>query len=115
MVDVTGGVTDLVGHSYEDPAFIHDLNELIHHHTPAGQGARSNLAAARSAPRALRPGRPAPQLLPPRNRPLAARPLKLLLSNDDGIDAPGLQALAEAAAAFGETRRSSPPRPRNPA
>lgn len=51
MVDVTGGLTDLVGHSYGDPAFIADLRALIHHHTPAGVGPRANLE-----PREIRPG-----------------------------------------------------------
>jgi esterase/lipase superfamily enzyme len=43
MVDVTGALTDFTGHSYEDPAFVHDLSELFYHHTPAGTGGRSNL------------------------------------------------------------------------
>lgn len=50
MVDVTGDLTDLVGHSYEDPAFIRDLGELIYHHTPAGTGARTNLIAKEPRP-----------------------------------------------------------------
>src|SRR6516225_2098900 len=34
--------------------------------------------------------------------------MKLLLTNDDGIDAPGLQALCDAAAAFGERVVAAP-------
>jgi 5'-nucleotidase len=37
-----------------------------------------------------------------------ARPRRLLLTNDDGIDAPGLAALARAAASFGEARTVAP-------
>ena len=50
MVDVTSDLADLVGHSYEDPAFIHDLKALVYHHTPAGRGDRSNLEAKHVRP-----------------------------------------------------------------
>ncbi len=43
MIDVSNALADPVGHSYQDPAFIGDLKELIVHGTPAGSGARSNL------------------------------------------------------------------------
>lgn len=43
MIDVTGSFAAQFGHSYEDPAFIRDLGELIYNDTPAGTGARSNL------------------------------------------------------------------------
>jgi esterase/lipase superfamily enzyme len=43
MIDVTRGLADAIGHTYEDPAFIRDLRELIYHHTPAGTGGRRNL------------------------------------------------------------------------
>lgn len=45
MIDVTGSFASQFGHSYEDPAFIHDLRALIYHDTPAGVGERSNLVA----------------------------------------------------------------------
>lgn len=43
MIDVSSGLAGSFGHSYEDPAFIRDLRELIYHDTPAGTGARSHL------------------------------------------------------------------------
>ncbi len=43
MIDVSSGLAVQFGHSYEDPAFIRDLRELIYHDTRAGTGARSNL------------------------------------------------------------------------
>jgi len=43
MIDVSNGLAGEFGHSYEDPAFIRDLRQLIYHNTPAGTGARSNL------------------------------------------------------------------------
>ncbi|MDQ6913274.1 MAG: alpha/beta hydrolase [Verrucomicrobiota bacterium] len=51
MIDVTGSVASQFGHSYEDPAFIRDLHELIDRGTPAGAGARANLER-----RQVRPG-----------------------------------------------------------
>lgn len=51
MIDVTGSIVGEFGHSYEDPAFIRDLRELILHDTPAGVGLRSDLVR-----RQLRPG-----------------------------------------------------------
>lgn len=41
--------------------------------------------------------------------------MKILISNDDGIDAPGIQALAEAAADFGEVTVVAPHRERSTA
>jgi hypothetical protein len=43
MIDVSSGLAGQFGHSYEDPAFIRDLHEVISNDTPAGRGARSNL------------------------------------------------------------------------
>ena len=43
MIDVSGSFATQFGHSYDDPAFIRDLRELIYHNTPAGTGARANL------------------------------------------------------------------------
>lgn len=43
MIDVSNGMAAEFGHSYDDPAFIRDLRELIYHEVPAGTGARSNL------------------------------------------------------------------------
>jgi hypothetical protein len=40
--------------------------------------------------------------------------MKLLLTNDDGIDAPGLQALLDAAAQVGSLSGCSHPRPHPP-
>lgn len=49
MIDVSNGLADAIGHSYEDPAFIRDLRELIYRDTPAGTGARTNLAKKTAA------------------------------------------------------------------
>jgi hypothetical protein len=43
MIDVSSGLADPLGHSYEDPAFIRDLAEIIYHRTRAGTGGRANL------------------------------------------------------------------------
>jgi hypothetical protein len=43
MIDVSSGLADPIGHSYEDPAFIGDLHELIYRRAPAGEGSRSYL------------------------------------------------------------------------
>ncbi|HEV7401490.1 MAG TPA: alpha/beta fold hydrolase [Chthoniobacteraceae bacterium] len=43
LIDVSNGLAGQFGHSYEDPAFIRDLRELIYRDTPAGTGARGNL------------------------------------------------------------------------
>jgi esterase/lipase superfamily enzyme len=43
MIDVSSGLADPLGHSYEDPKFIADLRELIYHHTPPGIAGRNNL------------------------------------------------------------------------
>ncbi len=51
MIDVSESMATSLGHSYDDPAFIRDLRELIYNHTPAGTGARSTLQ-----PRKLKKG-----------------------------------------------------------
>jgi len=43
MIDVSGSFASQLGHSYDDPAFVADLRELISHDTPAGSGGRANL------------------------------------------------------------------------
>ncbi len=50
MIDVSGGLADPLGHSYEDPAFVRDLRELLAHDTPAGTGARENLERRKVKP-----------------------------------------------------------------
>jgi esterase/lipase superfamily enzyme len=45
MIDVSSGLADPLGHSYEDPKFIADVRELVYHRTPPGSGPRSNLEA----------------------------------------------------------------------
>jgi len=43
VIDGSGSFASQPGHSYDDPAFIADLREIISHDTPAGSGGRANL------------------------------------------------------------------------
>lgn len=54
MIDVSGSFASQLGHSYDDPAFVADLRELLSHDTPAGSGGRGNLQRRELGPSPFR-------------------------------------------------------------
>ncbi len=54
MIDVSGSFTSQFGHSYEDPALVADLREIISHDTPAGRDGRGPLQPREIGPSPFR-------------------------------------------------------------